>query len=99
MVETVSFCLESLCSVSTLPLQEGALPALHVALVLGVTAVGAGLWIASLLARPWKGSHAGYPLTLCHLHDWLRLDGDGFVCLQCGYRAGSSLPSVRERLH
>ena len=97
MVESVSLCLDSLRGAGALPLQGAVLPVLCVAFALGVFTVGTGLWIASLLARPWKGSRAEDPQAACRLHDWLRLDDGGFVCLQCSYRAGFSSASARDR--
>ncbi len=99
MVESVSSCLVSLCAAATLPTPEGVLPALCVTLVLGVVAVGIGLWIGSLLARPRKGSRTEPLQAVCLLHDWLHLDDGSFVCLQCSFRAGSSLVSARRRRH
>jgi hypothetical protein len=96
MLESVSFCLVSLCGAGTLPLQEAVLPVLRVAIVLGGSAVGAGLWIASRLARPRVGSPAEQAQATCQLHDWLQLEDGGFVCLQCNYRAGASFASARE---
>lgn len=81
------------------PLNESVLPALHVALALGASAVGIGVWLASLLARPWRASPTDHPQSVCTLHDWLRLDDGGFVCLRCGYRAGASLASASRRHH
>jgi hypothetical protein len=95
MLESVSFCLVSLCGAGTLPLQEAVLPVLRVVIVLGGSAVGAGLWMASRLARPRVGSPTEHPQAACQLHDWLQLEDGGFVCLQCNYRAGSSFASAR----
>ena len=97
MVEFISVCFDILHNAGTFPLHEGVLPVLRVALLLGASAVGIGLWIASRLARPWRASPADHPQTACLLHDWLRLDDGGFVCLRCSYRAGSSLASVPRR--
>lgn len=99
MVESfsISFLSLSLRNLGTLPLHEGVLSALHAALALGACSVGAGLWIASLLARPWRASPREHPQSVCRLHDWLRLDDGGFVCLRCSYRAGSSVVATRAR--
>ncbi len=97
MAESIFTFLVSLRSIGTIPLYEGVLAALEAAVVLGICSVGAGLWIGSLLTRPWRASPTEDPRAACRVHDWLRLDDGSFVCLRCNYRAGSSFGAVRPR--
>jgi hypothetical protein len=77
-------------------LDESLLPVVRVALVFALSAVTGGAWLARALTRSRRSGASKDPQTACHLHDWIRMDDGGFVCLRCSYRAGSSRPAAHD---
>ena len=95
MAESLTAWLHLFDSFTTAPLDERLLLALVGVLVLGVVAICGGIWIAKRLRGPVRGatdpgSTGEDPQAPCRLHEWIRMDDEGFVCLRCSYRAGSS---------
>ncbi len=68
------------------PVEQGLAPVLEAIFLFASVAIGVGVWIAR---RAVKTLRTGTQELPCRRHEWVRLDGGGFLCARCDYRAGS----------